>query len=230
MLQEVYPNEKWRHWKFPKVTVRLSHWKLKGMHGYWKNCDTVKEIIKELESTYKIHTTSDWYRISHSQLLASGSGMCAYDTLIWSNGNFQERWLVPCLVWGLPGNKLEPRIIFFPRQTIRTESVVWIGERYLPGIAGTPPKALTQKKVLEEHYHPLLSFPQGLVDNRRRQMQLDVFVPSLNLAFEYHGIQHYSDHPHFGSAHLQQKRDTVSLYMRTSSPTRQNRKFARSTG
>lgn len=69
--------------------------------------------------------------------------------------------------------------------------------------------------MLEEYYHPQLEFSENIVSNNRKQMQLDVFVPSLKLAFEYHGKQHYEDHPIFGSFSDQQVRDRVFMHKNT---------------
>jgi hypothetical protein len=38
-------------------------------------------------------------------------------------------------------------------------------------------------------------------------MQLDIYIPSLSLAFEYQGEQHYFTHYLFGSPDIQQQRD-----------------------
>jgi hypothetical protein len=38
-------------------------------------------------------------------------------------------------------------------------------------------------------------------------MILDVFIPSLNLAIEYHGSQHYFDHFSYGEAEVRKLKD-----------------------
>jgi len=40
-----------------------------------------------------------------------------------------------------------------------------------------------------------------------REMELDVYIPSLNLAIEYQGEQHYMHHHVYGSPEEQRKRD-----------------------
>jgi hypothetical protein len=43
-------------------------------------------------------------------------------------------------------------------------------------------------------------------------MQLDIYIPSLNLAFEYQGEQHYASHYLYGSPEIQRKRDLEKSY------------------
>jgi hypothetical protein len=55
--------------------------------------------------------------------------------------------------------------------------------------------------VQEDYLHPDLVFSSG------RKMQLDVYVPDHQLAFEYQGIQHYSDTYHIGPQWAYSRRD-----------------------
>ena len=57
-------------------------------------------------------------------------------------------------------------------------------------------------QILLDHYHKELRY-----DGTKRFMQLDIFIPSFNLAFEYQGEQHYSTHYLYGSPSIQQQRD-----------------------
>ena len=42
-------------------------------------------------------------------------------------------------------------------------------------------------------------------------MELDVFVPSLNLAFEYQGEQHFDENPLFGPSDAVKRRDQQKM-------------------
>eukprot|EP01121_Diplochlamys_sp_Union-15-3_P022740 TRINITY_DN9778_c0_g1_i1.p1 TRINITY_DN9778_c0_g1~~TRINITY_DN9778_c0_g1_i1.p1 ORF type:complete len:102 (+),score=16.82 TRINITY_DN9778_c0_g1_i1:324-629(+) len=55
---------------------------------------------------------------------------------------------------------------------------------------------------MEDYIHPMSQHTQS-----GRSMEFDVFVPSLNLAFEYQGYQHYNDHYMFGPLKLYKTKD-----------------------
>ena len=56
--------------------------------------------------------------------------------------------------------------------------------------------------ILEDYMNPKVTTP-----NSNRPMQLDVFIPSKNLAFEYQGQQHFEDVGIFGPSRVYQQRD-----------------------
>jgi len=59
----------------------------------------------------------------------------------------------------------------------------------------------TDTVILEEFHLPLPFIQTGYL------MVFDIYIPSLNLIFDYHGIQHYYDHYMFGNVQDQQERD-----------------------
>lgn len=53
-------------------------------------------------------------------------------------------------------------------------------------------------EILEDFKHPTMVFsPKS--SKTPKPMELDIFVPSLSLAFEYQGQHHYGDSDFFGS-------------------------------
>ncbi len=59
---------------------------------------------------------------------------------------------------------------------------------------GTYLVIIDSTEIKEDFNHPSLLFT-----NSNRPMQLDVFLPSLAMAFEYQGAQHFRDLFFFGS-------------------------------
>jgi len=57
-------------------------------------------------------------------------------------------------------------------------------------------------EVILDYIHPLLKFSQS-----GKKMPLDIFIPSLALAIEYQGEQHYKANYLFGNHFSQQERD-----------------------
>lgn len=49
--------------------------------------------------------------------------------------------------------------------------------------------------------------PDLLYPDQEKHMELDICIPSLNIAFEYQGDQHYKDNKLFGSVDVMKKRD-----------------------
>jgi len=60
----------------------------------------------------------------------------------------------------------------------------------------------TEGAVIANYKHPKLVYADS-----GREMELDVFIPALNLAFEYQGEQHYFPHYLYGPPEEQQRRD-----------------------
>ena len=60
-------------------------------------------------------------------------------------------------------------------------------------------KLYAKSILLEDYHHPLLV--------KVTNMELDIFIPSLNIAFEYQGEHHFDDMPHSGSIELFKARD-----------------------
>ena len=62
------------------------------------------------------------------------------------------------------------------------------------------------KEIIEDYQDPLLLFP-----GTEKRMELDIFVPELNIAFEYQGEHHFIDTPFFGQSEMY--RGTFSLFI-----------------
>ena len=57
-------------------------------------------------------------------------------------------------------------------------------------------------EVIEEYHHPDLRY--GATN---RSMELDAFIPSMGIAFEYHGQMHYHSSEYFGNSSKRNRAD-----------------------
>jgi len=68
-------------------------------------------------------------------------------------------------------------------------------------------------KILQEIFPPgvvileEIHLPSALVIQTGYLMTFDIFVPSMNMIFEYHGYHHYYDHHMFGDVISRKERD-----------------------
>jgi hypothetical protein len=61
-------------------------------------------------------------------------------------------------------------------------------------LKGVVAELFPSTEIYEDYIHP------GLTFSSNKPMQLDIFLPSLHLAFEYQGIQHYQEKYYFGNS------------------------------
>eukprot|EP01120_Amphizonella_sp_Union-15-10_P006934 TRINITY_DN2297_c0_g1_i1.p1 TRINITY_DN2297_c0_g1~~TRINITY_DN2297_c0_g1_i1.p1 ORF type:complete len:420 (-),score=58.18 TRINITY_DN2297_c0_g1_i1:119-1378(-) len=75
-------------------------------------------------------------------------------------------------------------------QIVRRKTVQWKLRRLLEEILENKSPEIS---IFEDYWRT-----EGVTYSKMRNMELDLFVLSLNLAFEYHGLQHFKDHYFFG--------------------------------
>jgi len=152
--------------------------------NYWKDPDNIRSFVKQVEKEFSITERTDWYRVSQKDLFSVRGG----HSLVQSVGLLKVLQLVyPEEQWdGAILSKLDKRSAQFHLFKMIQE-------------------IFQNEEVIEEYSHPELSRKSGF------PVEFDVYVPSMNLAFEYHGEHHYEDIPAFGPAELYQLRDQEKL-------------------
>eukprot|EP01027_Heterolobosea_sp_BB2_P000282 GEZU01000413.1.p1 GENE.GEZU01000413.1~~GEZU01000413.1.p1 ORF type:complete len:468 (+),score=89.89 GEZU01000413.1:405-1808(+) len=143
---------------------------------------TLHEYIVEMSKELEIKDLDDWYRVSRKQIRK----FRGYGFITRNGGLFTVlKKLYPDHPWD--ANK------FFARQKKADQRWLLL----------TAKRLFPDTEILEEYMHPDLTFEGGEL------VEFDIYLPSLKLAFEYQGEQHYEHVPVFsGSSNgHQQRRD-----------------------
>jgi hypothetical protein len=145
--------------------------------GFWKQPDNAKEFLEHLKLMRNIKKPLDWAKVTGTEI-----GKLGGSGLLQTYGNLDRALKILCNEdLGLNTFKLSN-----PQQKL------W--------------KELQQLNLAADfqvnYRHPLLVHP-----GTKRQMEFDFFSPSLSLAIEFQGAQHYTQAFHSDNLQRQQERD-----------------------
>ena len=148
--------------------------------GYWNNLENVKEFTEMLADKFAISNKQDWYRISFNQVIDSGG-----DAVLRSYGNLCNilKAVYPEETWN--ARKFRAR----DKRSAQRWLFIQVS------------KLFPDVEVIEEYSHKEIARTSG------QSVELDIYIPKLRLAFEYHGIHHYKDTAVFGPIELYAERD-----------------------
>eukprot|EP01114_Cavostelium_apophysatum_P017812 TRINITY_DN5375_c0_g1_i1.p1 TRINITY_DN5375_c0_g1~~TRINITY_DN5375_c0_g1_i1.p1 ORF type:complete len:517 (-),score=158.27 TRINITY_DN5375_c0_g1_i1:2205-3755(-) len=150
---------------FPEVAWQP--WKFSKMPNHFLDEDThAKELIEHAASKLGISKPEDWYSVTQQQLHNEHLW-----TLVLKNGG-----LISLLTKYYPDKRWDHKKIFFSRK-IQLHLFAIVRDVF--------PNA---QDVLANYLHPDMTYTSG------KLMELDIFIPSLRLAFEYQGEQHFYRH------------------------------------
>jgi len=174
------------HSGFPEMLQKLypSHpWdfasKLQRLpSAYWDDFNNVYNFIRKAEKALKVTEFQDWYRISTRQLAALGG-----------QGLLMKYKLYDILCRVFPEHKWDEGLLYNKDKRAKQRWLCLMVKNLFP-----------EEEVIEEF----------LVEDSslKKPVQVDVYVPSYRLAFEYQGEQHYVDIPAFGNVEMYQQRDS----------------------
>jgi hypothetical protein len=155
-------------------------WKFSAVSKtFWDNEDNVHRFMYWISDQMGIQKFDDWYSISTLQFKKLGGSF-----LLEKKGG-----LLQLLSKCYPSHQWDGRKFNLPTKS----------QGFLYNIV----KGLFPEfSILQDHWHPKLLFSES-----KHSMQLDVYVPELELAFEYQGEPHYMEHFIYGDPKELQKRD-----------------------
>jgi hypothetical protein len=193
-LSAVYPEFTWQAWRFPSH-VPSSH---------WESIANQQNYFDWLAEQLNITNTEDWYKVSPSQLRETGGTkllkqkyhrtsyltwlkqklhiqhdsewkfVSTTDINRWKGGRVMRRsgGLLPFL------SSLNPRVIDDSQQVVNNKT-----EFHLHRVVN---ELFPDVQTHSRFKHKEMLYPHSLTE-----MELDVYIPSLGLAFEYQGQQHF---------------------------------------
>eukprot|EP01114_Cavostelium_apophysatum_P012589 TRINITY_DN2854_c0_g1_i1.p1 TRINITY_DN2854_c0_g1~~TRINITY_DN2854_c0_g1_i1.p1 ORF type:complete len:464 (+),score=89.13 TRINITY_DN2854_c0_g1_i1:116-1507(+) len=163
------------------------HWKLwkfsNAPDGYWDDVNNAREVIECVSKELNIKRMDDWYRVTREQLNDLG-----LSTLLARHGG-----LIPLLGAVFPQYPWDRNRLWSRSKLSKMQQLLF---RFTREILGD-----SHGDVQMNYVHPQLRY-----EDTKKAMEFDIFVPSLRLALEYQGRQHFVDESLFGaSSHLRSR-------------------------
>eukprot|EP00026_Physarum_polycephalum_P009957 Phypoly_transcript_10098.p1 GENE.Phypoly_transcript_10098~~Phypoly_transcript_10098.p1 ORF type:complete len:437 (+),score=59.46 Phypoly_transcript_10098:103-1311(+) len=160
---------------------RWEPWKFKRAHF---TTESLRDFLQHVGEKLKVQTMDDWLRVSYNQIQQFGP--------VW---HIKKKGLIPSLKEAFPERDwtdLEARNSAIPFPAVQHLLKVHLEKNLPEGIA------------IHENY----TFPDLAFSESSEKLTVDVFLPSLSLALDYQGEQHYDSNEFFGDTVVRQNTDT----------------------
>ena len=152
--------------------------------GYWNNESNVQKFLLFLKEKLKLNSIEDWNRLSNEQIrMYGGDGL----TKLFSLKELVQKQNFTSsddISLSFHNKRSSQRLLFLQIQ-----------------------KIFPHEEIVEDYYHSEISRLTGYA------VQFDIFLINRNIAFEYHGKQHYEDIPAsgFSAIELYKQRDDEKI-------------------
>ena len=148
--------------------------------GYWNKQENIHLFLNSLKENVNIKTISDWNRLSREQIISFGGSSLL--------SKFSKKELLTLVFPSFDFELCDIKNSLNERSAQR-----WLFLQIQ--------KLFSGEEIVEDYFHSDISRNSGF------PVQFDVFLTKLNIAFEYHGKQHYEDIPTFAPIEMYQFRD-----------------------
>jgi len=169
-----------QHYNTYIQNINLKTWKFQVGRNYWDSEVNTRKFLDSVSKEFKINDMEDWYAISQRNFIQKKG-----KSLIRRYGG-----LIPILSKYYP----EYNWLSYKFRIVPSKSQVYLFKMIQ--------SLFPQHEVLIE-----AKIPQLVYLPTKRELTLDIFIPTLQLAFEFQGFQHYTRHYLFGDHNIQQQRD-----------------------
>ena len=174
-LEHVYPELQWRPWEFDKVSS-----------AFWEDIINHRQYLHWMCDQLNIESATDWMTIKLEDVIQHGA----------------EGFLVS----HYQGSLASAIEVIYPEYSWNSRQLTRRGQR-------KSQQRLYQaiKKIYTNNGSRKIQFlleykhPQLIYEPSNKSMELDIYIPSLNLAFEYQGKHHYQNNRLFGAAAAYQR-------------------------
>jgi len=164
---KLFPEYEWDPLKFDEVP-----------RGYWKSIKNHRNFFDRMAEKMNLKSPDDWFTITCADLKAHG-GLALlnfYRRSEEKEGTPETEVLYKALIHAFPE-------YIWPEPPNSRRGPISKSQLHL---YNTLVEIFPKYAVHHNYFHDQLHFP-----NSRRIMSIDIFIPSLNLGFEYQGQQHY---------------------------------------
>lgn len=148
---------------------------------HWESEDNIREFLDHVKEELRITEKEEWYRISWEQIRSFRG-----------HGLLRKMPLLDALRVAYKEEDWDEEWLNIHKKSTQRKLKLRVEDLF-------PSNA-----VLEDYRdHSALLGPQG------KPLELDIYLPEHQLAFEYHGEQHYHEVPFFGPLELTRQRDIL---------------------
>eukprot|EP01114_Cavostelium_apophysatum_P006045 TRINITY_DN1724_c0_g1_i1.p1 TRINITY_DN1724_c0_g1~~TRINITY_DN1724_c0_g1_i1.p1 ORF type:complete len:404 (+),score=49.64 TRINITY_DN1724_c0_g1_i1:149-1360(+) len=199
ILMAAYPEHPWEPERFRSRTLRLnsaesdSKIPKRRPSGFWKSVDNRKNFLEDMAERLNLRSLEDWYEISTDAVVHNGGG-----GLIFNCGTLHA-----ALASVYPQHPWDP--LRFRTSMPHSTNAMTKSQNLL---FQTICKMFPSRDVLTDWTSSEISDPNRNTRKSTRQ-ELDIFVPSLSLAFEFQGKQHYQSSPGYRFSSEPRERDRI---------------------